>query len=360
MRGITILIALLLLAFSGYLYLDVFSPSATEKQSVTDTSRQSTSPAADMAGPVPAAAEAESEDSEVLRQEAEQYISEITEHSDDPVTVENADDFVSRNEPISLFANRQYEKRTIKELQDEVEPDAPLTIVREQEQVEMTTAKELLAESGGNLNEPVKVLQGGEVKESTVGKVLKNYPEPDSPVSVIRKVENLEVTTLRELMNNETVATNEPLNVIREPYRLQSTTVGELLMGEEAASDNSIFYVRNITKDDVQGLWGIVHNGLVKNFASGIAIRRGQEINEYQVEIPPNADERLPDRSSSFLGKMIDRKTHESYVYNYKKGIMGKNPDLLIPGQEVVIIGFTPQELYKIYEHFVNRSESRS
>ncbi|MDZ7735852.1 MAG: hypothetical protein U5P41_06975 [Gammaproteobacteria bacterium] len=161
-------------------------------------------------------------------------------------------------------------------------------------------------------------------------------------------------------MNNENLAANESLKVIREPYRLQTTTVGELLMGEKTAADNSIFYVRNVTEEDVQGLWGIVHNGLVKNFASGIALRRGQEIRNYQVDIPSNADERLADQSSSFLGKMIDQKTHESYVYNYQQGIMGKNPDLVHAGQEIVIIGFTPKELYKIYEHFVTRSESRS
>ncbi len=239
-------------------------------------------------------------------------------------------------------------------------PDAPLTIVREQEQVEMISAKELLADSGGNLNRSVKVLTGGNVKTKFVGEVIEAHPEPDSPISIIRKTENLEVTTLRELMNNETLATNEPIKVIHEPYRLQTTTVNELLMNEETVAEYSIFYVRNITSDDVQGLWGIVHNGLVKNFASGIAIRRNQEIENYQVDIPTNADERLDDDSSSFLGKMIDRKTRESYVYNYERGIMDRNPDIVHPGQEVVIIGFTPEELYKIYEHFVTRSESRS
>ncbi len=57
---------------------------------------------------------------------------------------------------------------------------------------------------------------------------------------------------------------------------------------------------------------------------------------------------------------MIDRKTHESFVYNYQKGKMGKSPDIIHPGQEIVLIGFTPEELYQIYEHFVTRSESRS
>lgn len=298
------------------------------------------------------------EEENAIRKEAEQYVTEITQHNDQPVEIDNADDFVGRDEPLSLLPDQQFEEQTLNKLKQEVEPDAPLTIVREQEQVEMTTAKDLLSDSGGNLNKPIKILEGGEVKDTTIGKILEDRPDPESPISVINKTEHLEVTTLQELMENETIAGNEPIKFIREPYRLQETTVGELLMGEKSVSENSVFYIRNVTPGDIQGLWGIVHNGLVKNFASGIAIRRGEELSEYQVDIPTDADERLKDQSSSFLGRMIDQKTRETYVYNYKNGSMGKNPDLLQSGQEVVIIGFTPDELYQIYEHFISRSES--
>jgi len=293
-----------------------------------------------------------------LREEARHYISEITEHDDDPVEVDNADHFVSSDEPIILFPDREFEIHTLKDLRDNLEPGAPLTIVREQEQVEMTSSHELLADSGGDLAVVVKVLEGGELKEKTVEDIIENHPDPASPISVIRKTESLEVTTLAELDADENLPEDRPIKVIREPYRLQTTTVAELLMGEQVVDKNAVFYVRNVIEGDVQGLWGIVHNGLVKNFASGIAIRRGQEIRNYQLDIPAGADERLADQSSSFLGQMIDRKTRESYVYNYQQGIMGKNPDLVRPGQEVVIIGFTPEELYQIYEHFVTRSES--
>ena len=357
MRGILLALVLLIFFTGAYLYWQ--NPGHVTNGDITaaDTSQatRNNRTAADATS-----GSTSDQEHQQLREEARQYVAEITKHSDDPVEVESADDFVNRDEPISLFPEKEYETQTINELKENIKPDAPLTIVRQQEQVEMTTAKELLAEHGGALNTTIRVLEGGNVKETTVDMVLKNLPNPDSPISVIRKTENLEVTTLRELMENETLAPDEPLKVVHEPYRLKTTTVGELLMGEKTASDNSIFYVRNVTDDDVQGLWGIVHNGLVKNFASGIAIRRGQQVHSYQVNIPENADERLADHSSSFLGKMIDQKTRESYVYNYEQGKMGKNPNLVHPGQEVVIIGFTAQELYKIYEHFVTRSESRS
>ena len=86
-----------------------------------------------------------------------------------------------------------------------------------------------------------------------------------------------------------------------------------------------------------------------------MAIRRGEEINTYQVEIPRDADERLADQSSSFLGKMIHQKTMDSYVYNFKQNRMGRNPDRVVPGQEIVIINFHPDELINIYKHFASQ-----
>lgn len=294
-----------------------------------------------------------------LREEAQRYIDEITERKDQPLEVDQADDFVRADEPITLFPKKEFEERTLAELQRELAPNSPLTVMRQQEQVELTTPKELLAAHGGNLDAEVKILEGGQIRKTTVGAVVEQR-RPDAPISVIRSIEHLEVTTVQDLADNESIADNQPLKVISEPYRLQSTTVGELLMGEQGVTQDSVFYVRNVTGEDVRGLWGIVHNGLVRNFASGIAIRRGEEIRNYQIEIPPGADARLEDLSSSYLGKMIDRKTRESYVYNYRKGSMGRNPDLILPGQEIVIVGFTPEELVEIYEHFVARSGSDS
>ena len=98
---------------------------------------------------------------------------------------------------------------------------------------------------------------------------------------------------------------------------------------------------------------GVLHiieqEGLIENFARGMAVRRGEEINRYQVEIPRDADERESDSSSSFLGRLIYEKTVRSYVYNFKNNRMGQNPDRIRPGQEIVIINFHPDELAAIY-----------
>jgi hypothetical protein len=74
------------------------------------------------------------------------------------------------------------------------------------------------------------------------------------------------------------------------------------------------------------------------------------------LKIPENADEPNESGYSSFLGKFLVRKTKESYVYNYKNGRMGKNPDYISPGQEVVISRFSKEELVEIYKHLSQNS----
>ena len=294
-----------------------------------------------------------------LRDEAENYVSEITSGKNAQIDVKTADDFIAGNQSISLGSGQEIELTTPADLfaDTSLSPDAPITLVKEQEQVEVKTPAEILADASGNLDSRVKILDEGNIRELTVGEVLDEYPESSGiSVSVIKKVEQLEVTTVREILDKESADKNKQIKIIRKPYRLKSTTVNELLMGEKDIADSNIFYVKNVSEKDLQGIWGIVHNSLVKNFASGIAIRRKEEIKKYQIDIPKDADERLADNSSSFLGRMISNKASKSYVYNYEKGKMGHNPDLIYPGQEIVIISFTPEELIEIYQHFVERS----
>jgi hypothetical protein len=295
-----------------------------------------------------------------LRVEAENYISEITSAESRQISAETADDFVTGNQPIALSTGQEFEIITPAKIRSDskLPPDTPITLIREQEQVELNSPQQILADASGDLESRVKILEEGQIRELTVAELLGEYPDAsESSVSVVKKVEQFEVTTIKELLEDQSIAQDEQIKFIRKPYKLQSTTVDELLMGKTDVADDNVFYVKNVTGDDAQGIWGIVHNSLVKNFASGIAIRRDEKIHKYQVDIPMDADERLANHSSSFLGKMIGDKTSESFVYNYEKGKMGRNPDLIYPGQEIVIISFKPDELVRIYQHFVSRSK---
>jgi len=296
-----------------------------------------------------------------LEREASAYLADLTAVDPEPVPVTGADHFVQASQPLSLLGPGIVQRATRAEIlaDPELEPDTPITVVREMEQVEVVTPERLIAESAGNLERSVRIVVDGEVRERTVREVLETYAgEPEAAISVLRKTRFFEITTPRELGQAEPLGPGELIGVIKEPYPLETATVADLLLDRQALEPDSIFYVRTVREEDVQGIWGIVQSGLVDNFARGIAIRRGEGIDTYRVEIPPYADEVLPNRSSSFLGRLIHEKSLDSYVYNFRLNRMGRNPDLIYPGQEIVIVQFAPEELVAIYRHFVESQAS--
>ena len=197
-----------------------------------------------------------------------------------------------------------------------------------------------------------KVVGEDVVATITVREALERLrTEPETPLPVIRTIRYFEVMTLRELLDTE-VDHTRLLKVITEHYRLESATLADLLQREKSENPDSIFYLHTVQDTDVQGIWGIIQFGLIDNFARGMAIRHGKDVETYRVEIPRDADETLEDRSSSFLGMLIDGKTKDSFVYNYRENRMGQNPDRILPGQEIVIVRFEPEELIAIYRHF--------
>ena len=288
--------------------------------------------------------------------QAEAFIAKLTKTQPQPVPAKNADHFVSKDQIISLLPESIIELTTLQDIERNpaLKPDTPITVIREAEQVELATPEKIIAEAGGDLNKTVKILDGDQVREMTVREVLQRYAaNPDEPISVVKTIQYFEITTPAEIAQDTSLAPDQELKIITKPYRLEAATIAELLMREGKFDPDSIFYVRTIRDTDVQGIWGIIHDGIMSNFAQGMAIRRGKEVDTYKVDIPRDADELLSDQSSSFLGSLIHRKTAESYVYNFKKNRMGQNPDQILPGQEIVIINFEPEELIGIYKHFV-------
>ena len=306
--------------------------------------------------------------------EAKDYVETLTDTAPQTIPVDKADHFVTQERVVSLVPEDTIESVSVDELaKDEtLSADTPITVVREVEQIETAVPEQLIAESGGDLDKPLRVQvtyddsqgeQGGSgpkvvdpdtVEQITVREALERMlAEPDKPLSVIRTVRYFEVMTLKELLDSGR-DDDGFLTVVTRPYRIESATLADLLQRHKAENPDSIFYLHTVQPTDEQGIWGIVHFGLIDNFARGMAIRRGEDIETYTVEIPRHADERLDDQSSSFLGKLIDRKTKDSYVYNYRDNRMGRNPDRIYPGQELVIINFELEELKAIHKHFAS------
>ena len=291
-----------------------------------------------------------------VESQAEAFVAKLAKTQPEPVPAKNADHFVLKDQIISLLPESTIELTTLEgiERNPALKPDTPITVIREAEQVETTTPEKIIAEAGGDLNKVVKVLDGEQVREMTVREVLQRYAaNPDDPISVVKTVQYFEITTPAEIARDSSLAPGQELKIITKPYRLEAATIAELLMREGKFDPDSIFYVRTIRDTDDQGIWGIIHDGIMTNFAQGMAIRRGKEVDTYKIDIPRDADELLTDESSSFLGKLIYRKASESHVYNFTKNRMGQNPDQILPGQEIVIINFAPDELIGIYKHFV-------
>ena len=301
--------------------------------------------------------------------EAKEYVETLTATAPQTIPVDKADHFVTPERVISLVPEDTIESVSVDRLagDESLSADTPITVVREVEQVENAVAEQLIADAGGNLDKVLRVqvtyedsqdesgprvVEEGDVERITVREALERIrTEPDKPLPVIRTVRYFDVMTLKELLDG---AADEDafLSVVTQPYRIESATLADLLQRQQAENPDSIFYLHTVLPTDVQGIWGIVHFGIIDNFARGMAFRRGEDIETYTVRIPRHADERLADRSSSFLGLMIDRKTKDSYVYNFRDSRMGRNPDRIFPGQELVIINFQPEELRAIYRHF--------
>ena len=301
--------------------------------------------------------------------EAKKYVETLTETAPQTIPVDKADHFVTPERVISLVPDDIIENVSVDELASDetLSPDTPITVVREVEQVEDAVAEQLIADAGGDLDKELRVqvtyedsqeetgtgvVGEDDVQKITVREALERIrTEPDKPLPIIRTVRYFQVMTLKELLDGA-VDEDAFLSVVTRPYRIESATLADLLERQKAENPDSIFYLHTVLPTDDQGIWGIVHFGIIDNFARGMAIRRGEDIETYTVRIPRHADERLADRSSSFLGLMIDRKTKESYVYNFRDNRMGRNPDRIFPGQELVIISFQPEELIAIYTHF--------
>jgi hypothetical protein len=127
--------------------------------------------------------------------------------------------------------------------------------------------------------------------------------------------------------------------------------LNELLDDPENAANN-VYFIHAVNTGDDKGLWGIIQQGLIRTFTEGLKLP-GQDTKVF-ADIPQDADERLHNQQSSFLGQILQNKVKRTYIYNYQKGILGENPDLIKPGQQLVIVTFSEQELIGIYNHFIN------
>jgi hypothetical protein len=294
-------------------------------------------------------------ETEEIEQEAVKRIEALKGELSEPIDLERADHFVDAKTVLSK-RDRWIITTTPKALLEDLSIGAKseIKVLVEEEKIIITTPKELLRNRTIHPDTPIRILkEGGIITETTPRELLADPSITlDTPIKIIEKVEKIIVTTPEELMK-KALSPDTPIRVVLEKPR-ETITLSQLLP-EERDLEEDTFYIHAVTRGDVQGIWGIIQHGLMDQFLKGIPVAAREDFPERKVltlEIPERADEPHEDGYSSFLGKVLDNKTRESFVYNYTNGRMGKNPDYISPGQEIVISRFSKKELVEIYKHF--------
>ena len=294
-----------------------------------------------------------------VEKEAVKRIETLKGELKEPIDVRSADHFVGA-ETILLKKDQRIIPTTPKALLEDpsIGPKTEIKVLVEEEKTVITTPKELLANRTIRPDTPIRVIkENGQIIVTTPSELMADESiTPDTPIKIIEKVEKVITTTPEELQETAPSPETRVLVVMETPG--EAITLSQLLPEEEATLVDT-FYDHTVTAEDKQGIWGIIQHGLMDQFLSGIPVETGADPKKRSVltlDIPENADEPLEEGYSSYLGTLLVRKTRESHVYNYSNGRMGRNPDYISPGQEVVISRFSKEELVEIYRHFRHNS----
>lgn len=261
--------------------------------------------------------------------------------------------------PDSIIALPRLEERvtTLEKLMadDSLQDDTPLTLNYIEETREKTTISDIGKREEDHIAPITVVTESGEEITAPLTNLLKR-DDVNVTVTEIRRESKQRQLTARELADSG-IATDQEMNVTIN-RGVQEIAIKDIL-GDDIMTDNSLLYLHRVTEADRQGLWGIVQTGLIEKFRRGMRIEGLGRQSTVSVIIPSDADEPLPDGLSSFLGKILDGKVSTSYVYNFKTNSMGRDPNLIHPGQQLILISFSPDELRDIYMYFAEqRGES--
>ncbi|MBV0932819.1 hypothetical protein [Marinobacterium weihaiense] len=179
------------------------------------------------------------------------------------------------------------------------------------------------------------------------GSQLLHVPAPtDSDSLAIETVDDMPATSFGVDIPGTVSADTKASDITFPGNRLR---LKELLNHPDQAADE-VFYIHSVQPSDQQGLWGIIHRGLIDTFTRGIRLEDRSRL--LSADIPEDADEPLGDQRSSWLGHLLKRKVEQTWVFNHQQGLLGQNPDVIHPGQQLVIVRFSEEELIDIYNHF--------
>lgn len=302
------------------------------------------------------------------------------------VMEQEAETFVDNLAP-SPDESQQAEAVTLTEQQGEfVRHDGIIAIPKLEHR--NTTVGDLLKDKSLDTDTPLVLNYIETEKESTTLQALADTIEDQHQIITLEQADgSRHQAPLADWLNDKSLDKNAPITVISEHKRTKQITAGELAQadlhdsqqviatinrGVEELSvkdiiqsgelpDNALFYLHRVSDKDYQGLWGIIQTGLIHRFRQGLSLE-GLASNKdlLRVTIPADADEPLPTGLSSFLGKVLNHKVESSYIYNFSTHTMGHDPNLIHPGQQLILIHFSADELKQIYLFFAEHRNEQA
>ncbi|MEM5530218.1 hypothetical protein WN093_15460 [Gammaproteobacteria bacterium AS21] len=229
-----------------------------------------------------------------------------------------------------------------------------------------TTSTTSTGDTDGANSTPVNLSRPVFVTSNIVQDASSNTEQSNSVISSIKNnIEKLADVSISQLLVDDKPATttdtsandtdtNHSANANQAAAKIDKSVNNNIklreLLSDTLDSKKRIFYLHAVNPTDEQGIWGIIQKGLMSTFAKGIDLEQGN--GTLKTFIPNDADELLSSKKSSFLGKLLSDKVLTTYVYNYEKGNIGKNPDVIKPGQQLIIVTFSEEELLNVYQHF--------
>lgn len=303
------------------------------------------------------------EETQRLQQEADTFIENLAPSpaEDQVVTItEQQDEFVRHDGTIAIPKLERRDTTIAELIKDKnLEDDTPITLEYLETEETRTTLRELDESIEDKTRRITLEDADGHRREVPLADLLNDKSlDPSAPITVISEHKRTEQTTAGELAASGLSPSQEVTATITQG--VQELSVKDIVQSGELP-DNAMFYLHRVTERDRQGLWGIIQSGLIQRFRQGLALEGIAPNKELvRVTIPADADEPLPTGLSSFLGKILDQKVKSSYIYNFYTNTMGHDPDLIFPGQQLILIHFSPEELKRIYLFFAEQRNERA
>lgn len=345
-------LALLVLGMVAYLLFTDLKPTRIE-HNISPAIEIIETPALTIIEPTPDSLDSE----QITKQEAEIFVNNLATTEEFITINENEDSFV-RHDSVIVLPDLEYLATTKEALlaEEDLNPDTPVTLNYITHNKVKTTLAEL-EESIEDQTATITIITAdGEQITSPLADLLNQKDlNLHSAITHVTSQKHRVDTTFSELKDLD-IANDQPL-IATITHGSQAVTLKDITQSK-TLSDDALFYLHRVTERDVQGLWGIIQTGLIDKFRHGLQIE-GIALNKELIQaiIPADADEKLPSGFSSFLGKILNNKVDNSFVYNLKTRTMGHDANLIYPGQQLILIHFTTTELKQIYHYF---SEQRN